>query len=507
MTQLSTGWGDTAVQAPLVPRPRAAAEPDMEHAEIGVPAHALSVAPEIATRRRRRRGAESARSWLGLAAAVLTVLVLARAGTIVPAAVMSALVVLWPVALLHSGFHRRRPVAEATSAEVRRILSAAGRVGLLCWLLPLALSAAGVSPVLGSPTALALHVGVLTGSTVLLAVLTRRLVPSAVPAMVLVGHPDDVAAALPELEAGGHRPVAACLTQPATPAAAAAMAPLTVRVGLHQVSRTLRSAGADGLMLLPGPDLAPTTVRRLQWQAAAEHAEAYVATGLVDVHPDRVQAVAVGGMRVVHVDHPQFQGAGRVVKEVVERGVALLAVILLFPLLLAVAVAVRRDSPGPALFRQTRVGHQGELFTMLKFRSMRTDAEAVRDALGDRDEGAGLLFKIRQDPRVTPFGRWIRKFSVDELPQLWNVVRGEMSLVGPRPALPDEVENYSFDPRRRLAVKPGLTGLWQVSGRSDLTWEESVRLDVRYVDNWSLRLDLWILARTVRAVLEHRGAY
>ncbi|MGN0065026.1 MAG: sugar transferase [Nocardioides sp.] len=492
-----------------MPRPRAAAEVDVdvECAEIGAPVHTLSVAPEIATRRRPRRGAESIRSWLGPVAALFSVLVLAQLGALVPAVVMSALVVLWPAALVNSGFHRRRPVAETSTTEVRRILTAAGRLGLLCWVAPMVASAAGLPAVLGSPVALALHVGALAACTVVLALLTRQLVPVALPAMVLVGHPDDVAAALPELGRGGYRPVAVCLTEPASPASAAAMAHLTVHVGLHQVSSTLRSAGADGLLVLPGPDVEPMTVRRLQWQAAAENAEAYVATGVVDVHPTRVQAVAAGGLRVVHIDHPQFQGATRVVKEVLERTLAFLLVMVLSPLLAVVAVAVRRDSPGPALFRQERVGRQGELFTMLKFRSMRVDAEEDRAGLGDRDEGAGVLFKIRQDPRVTPLGAWMRKFSVDELPQLWNVVRGEMALVGPRPALPDEVENYSFDPRRRLAVKPGLTGLWQVSGRSDLSWEESVRLDVRYVDNWSLRLDASILVRTVRAVLEHRGAY
>ena len=144
---------------------------------------------------------------------------------------------------------------------------------------------------------------------------------------------------------------------------------------------------------------------------------------------------------------------------------------------------------------------------MLKLRSMSTHAEDERSGLAASNDGDGVLFKMRLDPRITPLGMRLRRYSLDELPQLWNVVRGDMSLVGPRPALPSEVARYDADPRRRLVVKPGVTGLWQVSGRSDLSWAESVRLDLKYVDNWSLRLDLSILVRTVRAVLDHRGAY
>ena len=169
---------------------------------------------------------------------------------------------------------------------------------------------------------------------------------------------------------------------------------------------------------------------------------------------------------------------------------------------------VRTETTGPGLFRQQRVGRNGVEFTMMKFRTMSCTAaeeQAELDELNQVD--GGVLFKIRSDPRITPIGQFLRRYSVDELPQLWNVVTGQMSLVGPRPALPQEVERYDLDPRRRLAVKPGITGLWQVSGRSDLTWAESVRLDVKYVDNWSLMLDLSILCRTVGAVLNHRGAY
>jgi lipopolysaccharide/colanic/teichoic acid biosynthesis glycosyltransferase len=198
-------------------------------------------------------------------------------------------------------------------------------------------------------------------------------------------------------------------------------------------------------------------------------------------------------------------GAPGVAKVVWERMAAALALAFLSPVLLGLMLLVRLDSAGPALFRQVRVGRDGRHFTMLKLRTMRTDAESVRAQVDN--EVDQVLFKNRQDPRITRIGRILRRYSLDELPQLVNVVRGDMSLVGPRPALPSEVAAYDHDPLRRLVVRPGLTGLWQISGRSDLSWRESVRLDLDYVDNWSLPRDLTIIGRTLHAVLGHRGAY
>lgn len=196
------------------------------------------------------------------------------------------------------------------------------------------------------------------------------------------------------------------------------------------------------------------------------------------------------------------------VKGAIDRVVAGLALIVLSPLLAVVAAAVALTSKGPALFVQTRIGRHGKPFRMVKFRSMRYDAESLIASLQHHNEADdGLLFKMRKDPRVTRVGRFLRKYSLDELPQLLNVVSGSMSLVGPRPALPGEVAQYDAWLQQRLLVKPGLTGVWQVNGRSDLPWEESVRLDLDYVENWSLRLDLWVLARTPRAVVSGTGAY
>jgi exopolysaccharide biosynthesis polyprenyl glycosylphosphotransferase len=207
------------------------------------------------------------------------------------------------------------------------------------------------------------------------------------------------------------------------------------------------------------------------------------------------------------VTHPPLDGTRRTLKDVIERIVAALGLLVLTPALVAVSLLVWMDSPGPALFRQTRMGRNGVLFTMLKFRTMHGGAEEQRAELSPLLTGDSVLFKLRDDPRTTRVGRVLRRYSLDELPQLVNVLRGDMALVGPRPPLPEEVAKYHPDVHRRLAVKPGITGLWQVSGRSDLSWEESVRLDLRYVDNWSLGLDVAILARTLGAVLQHRGAY
>jgi lipopolysaccharide/colanic/teichoic acid biosynthesis glycosyltransferase len=184
-----------------------------------------------------------------------------------------------------------------------------------------------------------------------------------------------------------------------------------------------------------------------------------------------------------------------------------MALVLVAPVFLAIAVAIRLSGPGPVFYRQERVGLNGQPFTMIKFRSMVVGADRQVEELRAANISDGLLFKMRTDPRVTPVGRWLRRLSLDELPQLFNVLGGSMSLVGPRPPLPAEVARYDGSVTRRLLVKPGLTGLWQISGRSDLSWEETVRLDLRYVENWSLATDLLIVCKTVRAVLSRSGAY
>ena len=264
---------------------------------------------------------------------------------------------------------------------------------------------------------------------------------------------------------------------------------------------------AEAVAVASHPDLGGKVLRRLAWSLEERNVDLVVAPGILEVAGPRLSIRPVAGTPLLHVERPVMSGARRAVKVVVERSMAICIAIAALPAIELVALAVHLDSSGPILFRQRRVGARGEPFEMLKFRTMVTDAEARLSEISDGHEANAVLFKKRNDPRVTRVGRILRRYSLDELPQLLNVLRGDMSLVGPRPPLPTEVERYEPDAVRRLRVQPGLTGLWQVSGRSDLSWEESLRLDLWYVDNWSLVLDLQILFRTLRAVLRGAGAY
>nr|WP_203943305.1 sugar transferase [Planotetraspora thailandica] len=271
------------------------------------------------------------------------------------------------------------------------------------------------------------------------------------------------------------------------------------------VPLVVQQMGADTVAVLACPELDGTALRRLAWRLERTRTDLVVAPALMEVAGPRTAIRPVAGLPLLHVEHPELAGVRKLIKSAFDRLVAAFALVLLAPLMAVLAIAVRVSSPGPVLFRQTRVGKDGVEFTILKFRTMRQASEAEKVELVN--EGHGLLFKIRQDPRVTRLGGRLRRHSLDELPQLINVLRGDMSLVGPRPPLPEEVARYRDDVRRRLVVRPGMTGLWQVNGRSDLSWEESVRLDLRYIENWSLMLDLQILWKTWSAVAGGAGAY
>ncbi|MDX6285406.1 MAG: hypothetical protein QOG53_891 [Frankiales bacterium] len=262
--------------------------------------------------------------------------------------------------------------------------------------------------------------------------------------------------------------------------------------------------GADTVAVAGSGALGEGGLRRLAWSLEGSPVDLLVAPGLTEIAGPRVAIRPVDGVPLLQIDVPQFTGWRRVVKGLFDRLLAVaLLVVLAVPLLL-VALAVRLTSSGPAFYRQVRVSRGGREFRIWKFRTMVDGADQVSLESNDAD---GLLFKLHEDPRVTRLGRILRRWSIDELPQLFNVARGEMSLVGPRPPVPAEVEQYAEDVHRRLLVKPGVTGLWQVSGRSDLPWEECVRLDLHYVENWSVTFDLVIMARTVLAVIHRRGAY
>jgi exopolysaccharide biosynthesis polyprenyl glycosylphosphotransferase len=304
----------------------------------------------------------------------------------------------------------------------------------------------------------------------------------------------------------GMEVVAACV---ATPGAAARVESIGVPIdgGLDDVIDVVQRRGADAVAVTSASETAALYLRKLSWQLEGSGIELLVSPGMVEIAGPRLHIRPFVGLPLLSIEEPVFSGWKRVLKGALDRVGAACALVLISPVLLAIAVAVKLSGPGPVLYRQERVGAYGARYTMLKFRSMVDGADARLTELLAQNEGQGLLFKMRQDPRVTPVGRWLRRFSLDELPQLLNVLGGSMSLVGPRPPLPQEVERYDTSIRRRLLVKPGLTGLWQISGRSDLSWEESVRLDLRYVENWTLALDLLILWKTASAVLRSRGAY
>ena len=334
-----------------------------------------------------------------------------------------------------------------------------------------------------------------------------RSVGKCMSTVVAVGHPAAVADLVNELRRyhyHGLEVVAACL---AGGTQVSEVAGVPVVGDLDDTAEVVRRSGASTVAVLPSPEMDGVRLRQLAWELEKTGTDLCVAPALLDVAGPRTTIRPTAGLTLLHVDHPQLSGPRQVMKDLVDRVAAGVALLLLSPLMLVLAICVRLSDRGPALFKQTRVGKNGRSFKIYKFRTMVVDAERRLAELREMNEFDGVLFKMRRDPRVTPVGARLRKWSLDELPQLFNVLLGEMSLVGPRPPLPDEAALYADHVRRRLVVKPGLTGLWQVSGRSDLTWEESVRLDLRYVENWSLALDLQILWKTVFVLIRGRGAY
>ena len=292
--------------------------------------------------------------------------------------------------------------------------------------------------------------------------------------------------------------VGACLVDGHTPVKVAGV---PVLGGLDSVTSAVGQFGADTVAVLSCPEMNGIRLRELAWDLEKTGTDMCVAAALLDVAGPRTTIRPVAGLPLLHVDHPELAGGKQVLKAVFDKVVALTAVILLAPLFAAIMLAVRLGDHGPVFFRQTRVGKDGHTFSVWKFRTMVVDAEQRKAELSALNESDGALFKMRKDPRVTRAGGWLRRYSLDELPQLFNVVLGDMSLVGPRPALPTEAAKYGDHMRRRLVVKPGITGLWQVNGRSDLPWDEAVRLDLRYVEQWSLALDLQILWKTWSTVI------
>lgn len=279
-----------------------------------------------------------------------------------------------------------------------------------------------------------------------------------------------------------------------------------VVASIDGIRDAIDATGADGVIVVTsavGPVVANRLARELP--DAGVHVE--LAASLRDIAAERLALRALGAHTVLHVEPVRRYGWRMFAKRVLDVTLSGLALIVMTPLLLVIGLLIKLSSPGPLLFRQVRLGRDGRLFTVLKFRTMVADADRQLVHLMDKNDAPGPLFKMRDDPRVTRVGRYLRRFSLDELPQLWNVLRGEMTLVGPRPAIPDEVIGWTPELHQRLRVKPGITGMWQVYGRSDASFSEYCRLDLYYVDNWSLLVDLTILCKTIPAVLFRRGAY
>ncbi|MER6171773.1 sugar transferase [Streptosporangium sp. NPDC001681] len=415
----------------------------------------------------------------------------------------AGLVIAWPVAMSFVGAYRGRVQAGGLE-EVRLVfnggLGLAAVVAIGAYVTKLMIARSIVIAML--PMAILLT---LAFRRALRRHLHRMDPHEAVARVVAVGHRVavmDLVMQLRHQSGYGMSVVAACLPEGAELGCVPDVDGVPILGDFTNVAEVVARTSADAVAVLACPELDGVALRRLAWSLEVTDTDLFVAPSLMDVAGPRVSVRPVAGMTLLHVDHPSFGGINQIVKNVFDRVVAAGVLAVLAIPMLAIFVAVRATSDGPALFRQTRVGKGGREFQILKFRTMVNGA----DRLGGLDIEAVLL-KMRDDPRVTRVGTFLRRYSLDELPQLVNVVRGEMSLVGPRPLVPAEFALYGADIHRRLVVRPGMTGLWQVSGRSDLSWEERMRMDLRYVENWSLILDLQLLWKTWGAVARARGAY
>ena len=421
-----------------------------------------------------------------------------------------AVVPLWLLGLWACGAYGRRLLAEDAELRGRVLRTAARMIVLLAF-----------ASVLADSTSLLRHDLLAVATAAALTPLVRRFnrwaderatgAPRRPRRGLILGHPASIAEFLHHQRPADARRlsvVAACVVGAATPEEADAELPVPVAGGMDEIVRAADAYGCDVVIALGCPEFGRGALRRVCWQLHQAGVEVALAPILSDVANARLALATAGGLPLLHLRAPVLSGPMRRLTDLAQRVVAAGVLLLISPLMLLLALVVRATSRGPSLFRQNRVGLDGAEFTCLKFRTMVVDAEARQAEVAHLNEMPdGPLFKISKDPRLTRIGGVLRRYSLDELPQLLNVVGGSMALVGPRPPLPGEVSRYTEDMRRRLAVKPGLTGLWQVSGRSSLSWAESVRLDLSYVENWSPGLDAMILLRTTSAVVRGEGAF
>jgi exopolysaccharide biosynthesis polyprenyl glycosylphosphotransferase len=417
--------------------------------------------------------------------------------------------VLWLGAMLVARAYEQR-FLWIGAEEFRRVFFAAAlllaTLGTLSWAFRLEVARGFVVVALPLATALTL-----AHRLVQRALLHRRRAQGKfLQTAIVVGHRAGVAALHEQFERQakhGYRVIGCCVPHDeADPMAT--FDGLPVLGSLDEVVDVVRRYEVDTVAVLPSRELDGAALRRLGWDLEKTEAELLLAPAVSEVAGPRVRIRPVAGLPLMHVERPEFKGHRRFVKSVFDRSAALFGILLIAPVLVGLALAVKLTSRGPVLYKHERIGLGGEKFHVYKFRSMVPDADKIVDVLFEQqNEGNAVQFKMKRDPRVTRVGAIMRRYSLDELPQLFNVLDGSMSLVGPRPHITREVEQYGFDMARRLLVKPGITGLWQVSGRSDLSWDDSVRIDVRYVENWTLTFDLMILWKTFGAVVRGSGAY
>ncbi len=480
----------------------------------------LTVVPSAAVERGREissilwlRGLLGADIVIGAAAALFAVV--ERFGVTHPLGPSPAYLVLialgplaWPAMLAINGTYEDHRLSHGTS-EFGRIANA----GL--WMLVVLVFLSYVShtdisrqvAAVGATGMVALS---LTAHAAGRLILHRRIrVGGSIHRAFVVGSGDEVRGLVDHigrLPHAGLRVVGVCLAESTDGSAGGPHA--LHRSASTEILESAQKAAADTVVIAGSGLLTGVELRRLSWDLEGTGIRLLVAPGVTELAGPRLVIRPIGGLPLLDVQEAGFHGLSWWLKSVLDRLFAAASCVLLSPVFAAIAVAVRVSSPGPVLYRQSRVGLNGREFTLLKFRTMYDGADRDLATLAELNEHDGPLFKMRRDPRVTPVGRFLRRYSLDELPQLWNVLTGTMSVIGPRPPLASEVDRYPGDlRRRRLLVRPGITGLWQVSGRSDLSWDETVRLDLQYVENWSVLLDAAVMWKTLRAVVSGRGAY
>ena len=417
------------------------------------------------------------------------------------------MIVGWVIAIFVLGGYRPQVFGAGLDEYKRMVnasLSTAASVGIGCYLLQFQLSRGFfvLAFVIGIPV-------LVLGRYLLRRSIHRARSHGALQHRVVIagseGHVDEIASVLRREKWLGYNVVGALTPQPGERMITHSGVPLLGASG--SIAQVAVEAEADVVFLVGGAFESATEMRRLAWDLEHEDVSVVIAPSVTDVSSERISMRPVGGMPLIHLEKPRSAAAVRRAKRTFDLIGSVCLLAFFAPIFAFTAFRVWRHDRGPVLFRQARVGRDGNVFNCWKFRTMVTNAEELLADLHKQHDYDGGLFKVEHDPRVTPPGRWMRRFSLDELPQLVNVVKGDMSLVGPRPPLKHEVAQYDEDMARRLRVRPGMTGLWQVSGRSDLSWSEAIRLDLYYVDNWSMFQDLTILARTWGAVFGSRGAY